>query len=126
MREVRFCMLFSVAVVLTGLASATSAGASTACSSRLLADWRDGRIDGTYPVHCYREALASLPEDVRVYSTAEADITRALQSRLRTGSARMEAAADRGDSGGTVSPLVVVAITGGLLLGAASVAALIR
>jgi cobalamin synthase len=29
-------------------------------------------------VHCYREALARLPEDIRIYSSAEDDIRRAL------------------------------------------------
>jgi hypothetical protein len=45
-------------------------------------DWSDGRIDGAYPVSCYRTALAKLPEDLRVYSNAPDDITAALQQKL--------------------------------------------
>ncbi len=50
----------------------------------LAGSWRDGRIDHVYTPACYRQALAYLPEDLRVYSSAEADISRALQARLTT------------------------------------------
>jgi len=121
-------LLLFAAACLAALAVTASAGAAQSCGARVLADWRDGRLDGTYPVSCYRQALAHLPEDVQVYSTAQADITRALQQRL--GSTRT-ASADRGKSrggggGGGVSPLLVVAITAGLLVGVGSVAAAIR
>jgi hypothetical protein len=48
----------------------------------LLNDWYDGRIDGTYPLHCYNDALKHLPADVSTYSSAHDDIQRALQSAL--------------------------------------------
>ena len=117
-----FRLLVAMAVGLAALALAGTAGAAPSCASRLLADWRDGRIDQTYPVACYRQALAHLPEDVRVYSTAQNDITRALQARLA--SAPKATAADQKSSG--VSPLVVVAITAGILVAAGSVAAAVR
>jgi hypothetical protein len=117
-------LLFAMLVGLAALGFAGSAGAAPSCASRLLADWRDGRIDGTYPVSCYRQALAHLPEDVRVYSTAQADITRALQARLNTDSSVKAQTSDRGTSG--VSPLLVVAITAGILVAAGSVAAVAR
>jgi len=47
----------------------------------VLRDWTDnGRIDGLYPSKCYMDAIASLPEDVRTYSSAVDDISRAMQS----------------------------------------------
>jgi hypothetical protein len=108
-----------IALVITG-----TAGAAQSCGSRVLDDWRDGRLDGTYPVSCYRQALANLPEDVQVYSTAQADITRALQARLGVEAA---SSAHRENGGGSgVSPLLVVAITAGLLVAAGSVAAAVR
>jgi|SRR5215212_1894509 len=118
-----FRLLFATALGLAALACAGTAGAAQSCGARLLADWKDGRIDQTYPVSCYRSALADLPEDVRVYSTAQTDITRALQARLSQPTAK--AAAEKHDSGG-VSPLVVVAITAGILVGAGSIAAAVR
>jgi hypothetical protein len=119
-----FRLLFAVAASLAALAFGGSAAASTNCSSRLLTDWRDGRLDTTYPVGCYREALKSLPEDVRVYSSAPEDITRALQARLTN--VRGKRPADRGNDDAGVSPLLVLAISGGILLGAGSLAALVR
>jgi hypothetical protein len=58
------------------------AEAKTPCWKALLNDWYDGRIDNTYPVHCYREALSHLPSDVQTYSSAHDDILRALQSAI--------------------------------------------
>jgi len=125
MGQGRFRLLFAVTVMLIAFAVIDTADAAQSCGSRLLADWRDGRIDGTYPVACYRQALANLPEDVRVYSSAQADITRALQARLGT---TASTSAQRGTAGGSggVSPLLVVAITAAILVAAGSVAAAIR
>ena len=125
MGQGRFRVLFAMAVVagLVALACTATAGAAPSCASRLLADWKDGRIDRTYPVSCYRQALAHLPEDVRVYSTAQSDITRALQTRLAS---EVVDARGHGDGSTGVSPLLVVAITGAILLAAGSVAAAVR
>jgi hypothetical protein len=121
-----FRLLFAMCLGLIALAVTGTAGATQSCGARVLADWRDGRIDGTYPVKCYRQALAHLPEDVRVYSTAQADITRALQARLGTTVATRAGSGNGGDGGGGVSPLLVVAITAGILVAAGSVAATVR
>ena len=118
-------LLAAVAFGLVALAFTGTAGAAESCGSRVLADWRDGRLDGTYPVKCYRQALAQLPEDVQVYSTAQADITRALQARLGVVAASSSSRHGNGGGGG-VSPLLVVAITAGLLVAAGSIAAAVR
>ncbi len=112
-------------MVLAALVAAGSAQAST-CADRLLTDWRDGRIDGTYPVACYREALATLPEDVRVYSSARDDITRALQDRLETRAPALAEPAEKTDDGGSTSPLLIVALTLVGLVAAGSLAASLR
>ena len=50
-----------------------------ACWKDVLNDWlRDSRVDGTYQVRCYQQALRHLPPDVREYSSAESDFKRAL------------------------------------------------
>jgi hypothetical protein len=56
------------------------AAAATPCWKALLNDWYDGRIDGTYALHCYSDALTHLPADVQTYSSAHDDILRALQN----------------------------------------------
>jgi hypothetical protein len=68
-----------LSVVLFGTA-ARPAAAATPCWKTLLNDWYDGRIDQTYPSHCYTQAIAHLPTDVQTYSSAREDILRALQS----------------------------------------------
>jgi len=75
-------------LVFTAAAAAATLGVSTAqasaCSSALIRDWYvDGRIDNTYPVHCYREALKDIPEDQIVYGTLRDDLTRALALVIR-------------------------------------------
>src|SRR3954469_15918254 len=119
----RFRLLFAMSLGLTALLSAGTADAAQPCASRLLADGQDGGIDHVYGVSCYRAALADMPEDVRVYSSAQTDITRALQARVR---AKASKPAPTDSGGGGVSPLLVVAITGAVLVGAGSVAAAVR
>ena len=46
----------------------------------MIDDWYDdGRVDGTYELHCYDDAIEIL-RDVRDYSSAKEDIQRALQA----------------------------------------------
>ena len=76
-------ILFLFAAAAAMMIGVSTAQAS-ACSSALIRDWYvDGRIDKTYPVHCYREALKEIPEDQIVYGTLRDDLTRALQSVIR-------------------------------------------
>jgi len=80
-KVVLFALLF--ALVVSGTAAAASAKSKPApCWKVLINDWYDGRIDGTYPIHCYREALKHLPTDVDTYSSARDDIRQALQQRI--------------------------------------------
>ena len=55
------------------------AGPLDACAERVIRDWYSGgRVDGAYPLACYRAAIRALPEDVLQYSNADKDIARAL------------------------------------------------
>jgi hypothetical protein len=61
----------------------TAAPAVPTCAERVVADWSDdGLIAGSFEIACYREALQILPEDVRIYSSALDDITRAMREAL--------------------------------------------
>jgi hypothetical protein len=62
--------------------SARPAAAAVPCWKTLLTDWYDGRIDNTYPLHCYTDALKHLRPDIEIYSSAHDDIERALQSAI--------------------------------------------
>jgi hypothetical protein len=64
------------------VATVHPAAGATPCWKALLNDWYDGRIDNTYAIHCYTDALKHLPPDVQTYSSAHDDIERALQSAI--------------------------------------------
>jgi len=68
--------------IVLGVALPRSASAAPPCWERVIADWSDnGRVDRSYPLACYREAVKHMPEDLRAYSTAPAAIDRALTER---------------------------------------------
>jgi hypothetical protein len=78
-----FLIAFLVAVaVLTAWVGGTAepaGAASKSCADQVVADWYgDGRVDKIFPIHCYQDAIRSLPIDVLDYSNAKEDILRAL------------------------------------------------
>jgi hypothetical protein len=76
--------LVALAALAALLVSAAPAAAAPSCGRQVIDDWYDdGRVDGTYALHCYDDAIEALPRDVRDYSSAKEDIERALQARLR-------------------------------------------
>jgi hypothetical protein len=79
---------FALAVVALLTASTSQAAAKkssgTPCWKLVVNDWFDnGRIDGTYPIPCYTQAIQHIPEDARVYSSAPNDIRRAMLAAIR-------------------------------------------
>jgi len=73
--------LFAAIVGLTLLIGPSAASAAAKpCARAVVDDWYgDGRVDKIFPLHCYQEAIRSLPVDVLDYSNAKEDILRALQ-----------------------------------------------
>jgi hypothetical protein len=101
-----------VAAVVAG-GTAGTAEAAQPCWKKLVNDWYDGRIDGTYPAKCYRAAIDNLPRDVEEYSSAAEDIRRALLSAIRDNGGTLgpnelvrPPRAPRGDGGRKESPLL--------------------
>lgn len=83
--------LLAIAAAL-GVAQPAQARSMSTCSKALIHDWYvDGRVDKTYPVHCYREALKQIPEDQIIYGTLRQDLNRALQSVIRSHDGHVEA-----------------------------------
>jgi hypothetical protein len=76
-----------VLAVATGLAlsaaTAAPASAGTPCWKTLINDWFDGKIDNTYPRHCYTQAIDHLPRDVHTYSNAADEIRAAMLAMLQ-------------------------------------------
>ena len=134
--------LLILALAGAALATAPTSMAATGCGPAVLKDWADGKLDRTYPVKCYHDALDAMPEDMRSYTTASDDIQRALLARLRAtrthhgelrGRARKAAAAPRTTAREALSaagvttratgiplPLIVIAAVGLALLLAGS------
>ena len=71
-----------IAGALFGGVGSPAQAATTPCWKLLLNDWYDGRIDHTYALRCYTEALKNLPPDIVGYASAHDDIERALQSAI--------------------------------------------
>jgi hypothetical protein len=72
-------LLGALAVLTMGVGSAAAASsARTPCWQLVLNDEYDGHIDGTYPVHCYKQAIAHLPQDSLIYGQLKQDITAAM------------------------------------------------
>ena len=64
---------------------AAAAPAQAPCWRQILNDWgdADGKIDATYPLHCYGEAIAHVPDDLAVYTGIIEDIQNARQQASR-------------------------------------------
>jgi predicted secreted protein len=107
-----------VAFALLLAPSSGTAGSLDACAQRVIRDWYSGgRVDGVYPLACYRAALRALPNDVLQYSNADQDIRRALAFARRgrtdpgskplpaaTKAASTQAAADPDSATGSKAP----------------------
>jgi hypothetical protein len=68
--------------LLLAVFTSAPAAAGTPCWKQVLNDWSNSRAIGHYPLHCYREAIRNLPEDLRDYSSAADDILAALQAEI--------------------------------------------
>ena len=65
----------------------------------MINDWADNdRIDGAYPQHCYRDAIAHVPEDLKAYSSIVDDISSARQQAARGPSRRLAINKDSKDA----------------------------
>jgi hypothetical protein len=75
----------TIACALLLLALPGQAAAGKPCWERVIDDWlANGRITGTYQVHCYRQALKHVPEDLRDYSNITDAINAGLLAQARS------------------------------------------
>ena len=81
-RTAPLLLLLLAALAATFSFGAAPAAAKQPCWRALFVDYGDGRIDKTYPVHCYREAVKHLGEDQEIYGSAAQDINRALLAAM--------------------------------------------
>jgi hypothetical protein len=74
-------MLASAAAIVAALvAVAPGRAAADPCWRRVIDEWSAGRLGGNHPTSCYRQAIAHAPADLRLYSTFDDDVRRAMQT----------------------------------------------
>src|SRR5256714_4229368 len=82
LKPILLSLVLAAAVVGFGSA-APQAHAARLCWLTLMNDYLpDGKIDGTYRLHCYDDALRNLQPDVKIYGTAIDDIRDAKNQAL--------------------------------------------
>jgi hypothetical protein len=84
-RSLTLTLLGLAAGLVAALSLAAPAAAATPCWKQLINDWYDGRVDKTYPAHCYQEARKHIPRDAIEYSDLPEDLDRALAAALGGG-----------------------------------------
>ena len=99
-------LLLGLVAIAAAFGTAGQASAAPPCWKQLIQDWYDGRIDGTYPIPCYQQAIDHLPTDADQYSSAADDIRRALQKRIadRNRGTTTPTTTGGGNQGGPTAP----------------------
>jgi hypothetical protein len=76
--------VLAVGATLAGAGSAAAANKAKApCWKAVLQDEYVPPITGNYELHCYKEAIAHLPEDSLIYGAARQDIINAMNAAVR-------------------------------------------
>src|SRR6188508_3038059 len=89
----RLRSLAVAAVAVLAFAAPASADSSRLdCGVAVLDAWTKGTLGPGYSPECYEEAIDALPEDLRAYTSAADDITRAGIAASRAGNARSPSA----------------------------------
>ena len=128
--SLRRCLisLACAAVAVAFVGGGTGAAARPACAEAVLHDWARGALGSGYAPECYEAAIDELPEDLRAYTSAADDITRAAISAGRHANSMRQLADVPVQDDPSAFPTEVVVLVGLLLLTAAAglAAALVR
>jgi hypothetical protein len=111
----RFLIPLASAVVAMAFVGG-GAAARTACAEAVLQDWAKGTLGSGYAPECYEAAIDALPEDLRAYTSAADDITRAAISAGRQANATRQLADVPTQDDPSAFPTEVVVLVGVLLL----------
>jgi hypothetical protein len=128
-RRTLAALAISIAVLTAFAGCGYPVASSSACADAVLDDWTRGALDSVYPADCYQDAIEALPEDLRAYTTAADDISRAGDAASRTDvSARQLAASPvaNDDLRAFPSQVVLIAVFAAALAVGGVAASLIR
>jgi len=96
----RYIWTFTISVL--AAVALTAPAQAAPCWEAVIEDWYDNsRVDRTYPIHCYREALKNMPEDMQDYSSAPEDIARAMRQAIARQNQPGSTASENGNDGQT-------------------------
>jgi hypothetical protein len=120
--SLRRCLisLACAAVAVAFVCGGTGVAARPACAEAVLHDWARGALGSGYAPECYEAAIDELPEDLRAYTSAADDITRAAISAGRHANATRQLADVPVQDDPSAFPTEVVVLVGLLLLTAAA------
>jgi len=120
--SLRRCLisLACAAVAVAFVCGGTGVAARPACAEAVLHDWARGALGSGYAPECYEAAIDELPEDLRAYTSAADDITRAAISAGRHANATRQLADVPVQDDPSAFPTEVVFLVGLLLLTAAA------
>src|ERR1044072_5761796 len=120
--SLRRCLisLACAAVAVACVGGGTGAAARPACAEAVLHDWARGALGSGYAPECYEAAIDELPEDLRAYTSAADDITRAAISAGRHANSMRQLADVPVQDDPSAFPTEVVVLVGLLLLTAAA------
>jgi len=83
MTRMKRALLFFVLAATCIAAVPATADAKVPCRNKIYNDWyHDGQIASTYPLGCYRDALAHVRQGDAIYTSLEDDIRSALQAAI--------------------------------------------
>jgi len=83
-RRTLAALVIAIAVLTAFAGCGYPVAAKPGCADDVLDDWTRGALDSAYPQDCYQAAIEALPEDLRAYTTAADDISRAATAASRT------------------------------------------
>lgn len=127
-RRSGFALAVAAIALVVAAGCAYPSAARPACADAIVEDWTNGALDTTYPPACYEAAIDALPEDLRSYTTAADDISRAAVGASRATPTRQLASVPLADESVRAFPIEVAALAGvvSALAAAGLVAALLR
>jgi hypothetical protein len=86
MAAMKRLLLLSLLAISCVVALPVTADAKVPCRNAIFNDWyHDGQIASTYPVACYRDALAHVRGGDTIYTSLKDDIRSALQAAIQRG-----------------------------------------
>jgi hypothetical protein len=86
MTSMKRLLLLSLLAISCVVALPATADAKVPCRNAIFNDWyHDGQIASTYPLACYRDALAHVRNGDTIYTSLKEDIRSALQAAIQRG-----------------------------------------